>query len=55
MPYWLSAAIVALVIAAIGAFVVVKGLNTLRQKDPTPRETVETLQEDREWLRDQTR
>lgn len=55
MPYWLSAAIVGLVIAAIGAFLVVKGLNTLRQEDPTPRETVETLQEDKEWLRDQTR
>ncbi len=55
MPYWLSAAIVGLVIAAIGAVLVVKGLNTLRQEDPTPRETVETLQEDKEWLRDQTR
>ncbi len=55
MPYWLSAAIVGLVIAAIGAFLVVKGLNTLRQEDPTPRETVETLQEDKEWLTDQTR
>ncbi len=55
MPYWLSAAIVGLVIAAIGAVLVVKGLNTLRQEDPTPRETVETLQEDREWLKDQRR
>jgi len=55
IPYWLSAAIVGLVIVAIGSILVVKGLNTLRQEDPTPRETVETLQEDREWLRDQTR
>ena len=55
IPYWLSALIVGLVIAAIGAILVVKGANTLRQEDPTPRETVETLQEDREWLRDQTR
>ncbi len=54
-PYWLSAAIVGLVIAAVGAILVVKGLNTLRQEDPTPRETVETLQEDKEWLREQTR
>ncbi len=55
IPYWLSALIVGLVIAAIGAILVAKGANTLRQEDPTPRETVETLQEDREWLRDQTR
>ncbi len=54
IPYWLSAGIVGLVIAAIGAVLVVKGANTLRQEDPTPRETVETLQEDKEWLRDQT-
>jgi len=54
IPYWLSAAIVGLVIVAIGAVLVTKGANTLRQEDPTPRETVETLQEDREWLRDQT-
>ena len=55
IPYWLSAAVVGLVIAAIGAILVVKGLNTLRQEDPTPQETVETLQEDKEWLRDQTK
>ncbi len=55
IPYWLSAAIVGLVITAIGAILVVKGANTLRQEDPTPRETVETLQEDKEWLRDQTK
>ena len=55
IPYWLSAAIVGLVIAAIGAILVVKGANTLRQEDPAPRETVETLKEDKEWLRDQKR
>lgn len=55
IPYWLSAAIIGFVIAAVGLALVLKGANTLRQEDPTPRETVETLQEDREWLRDQTR
>ena len=55
IPYWLSAAIVGFVIVAVGAVLVIKGANTLRQEDPTPRETVETLQEDKEWLRDQTR
>ncbi len=55
IPYWLSAAIIGFVIAAVGVALVLKGANTLRQEDPTPQETVETLQEDREWLRDQTR
>jgi uncharacterized membrane protein YqjE len=55
IPLWLSALVVGLVIAAIGLFLVVKGANTLRQEDPAPQETIETLKEDREWLRDQTR
>ncbi len=55
IPYWLSALIFGLVIAAVGLFLVVKGANTLRQEDPTPRETVETLKEDGQWLKNQTR
>jgi uncharacterized membrane protein YqjE len=55
IPYWLSAAIVGLVIVAVGAILVVKGANALRQEDPAPRETVETLKEDKEWLKDQKR
>lgn len=54
VPYWLSALVVGLVISAVGAFLVVKGANTLRREDPAPRETVETLKEDREWLKNQT-
>ena len=54
IAYWLSAAIIGVVIAAVGAVLVVKGANTLRQEEPTPRQTVETLQEDKEWLKDQT-
>src|ERR687889_2659459 len=54
MAYWLSAAIIGVVIAAVGAVLVVRGANTLRQEEPTPRETIETLQEDKEWLKDQT-
>src|SRR5919112_146033 len=51
IPLWLSALVVGLVIAALGLFLVVKGANTLRQEDPAPQETIETLKEDREWLR----
>jgi uncharacterized membrane protein YqjE len=54
IAYWLSAAIIGVVIAAVGGVLVIKGANTLRQEEPTPRETVETLQEDKEWLKDQT-
>ena len=55
IPYWLSAGIVGLVIALVGLFLVVKGANTLRQEDPVPQETVETLKEDSQWLKNQKR
>ena len=55
VPYWLSAGIVGLVIALVGLFLVVQGANKLRQEDPAPRETVETLKEDSQWLKNQKR
>ena len=55
IPYWLSAGIIGLAIALIGLFLVIKGANTLRQEDPAPRETVETLKEDSQWLKNQKR
>jgi len=55
IPLWLSALVVGAVIALVGLILVIKGANTLRQEDPAPQETMETLKEDREWLRDQTR
>ena len=54
VPHRRSASIVGLVIYAVGASLMVKGANTLRRGDPAPRETVETLEEDREWLKNQT-
>ena len=54
IPVWRSAAVVGVGISAVGLGLAVKGANTLRQEDPVPRETVETLKEDREWLKDQT-
>ena len=55
IPLWLSAAIIGFVILVVGIILVVKGANTLRQESPAPQETVETLKEDSEWLKDQTR
>jgi hypothetical protein len=39
----------------VDLFLVGKGANTLRQEDPTSRQTVETLREDSRWLKNQTR
>ena len=54
IPLWLSALLVGLVVAAIGYFLVKRGLDALKQEDLTPRQTIETLKEDKEWAKDQT-
>jgi len=54
IPLWLSALLVGLVVAAIGYFLVKRGLDALKQEDLAPRETIETLKEDKEWAKDQT-
>ncbi len=52
---WLSAVLVGLSVAGAGGLLALKGIDALRREGVAPQETVETLQEDREWLRDQTR
>ena len=54
MPIWLAALIVALVVLAIGGVLVWSGLKTLQQESPAPQRTIQTLKEDKEWMRDQT-
>ena len=54
IPLWLSALLVGLVVAAIGYFLVKRGLDALKQEDLAPRQTIETLKEDKEWAKDQT-
>ena len=53
LPWWLSALIVGVVVAAIGYFLIRKGQTALKQLDLTPQETVETLKEDKQWLKEQ--
>ena len=53
IPLWLSALLVGLVVAAVGYFLVRRGLDALKQEDLAPRETLETLKEDKEWAKDQ--
>ena len=54
IPLWLSALLVGLVVAGVGYFLVRRGLDALKQEDLAPRETIETLKEDKEWAKDQT-
>ncbi len=55
IPMWLSALLVGLVVAAVGYFLVKKGLDALKKEDVAPRQTMETLKEDGQWIKDQTR
>ena len=55
IPMWLSALLVGLVVAGVGYFLVKKGLDALRTEDVAPRQTMETLKEDGQWIKDQTR
>jgi hypothetical protein len=53
--YGLGALIVGLIVAAIGAFLVNKGLNDLKQANLKPEQTIESLKEDKEWIQQQTK
>jgi predicted lipid-binding transport protein (Tim44 family) len=53
---WLAALIVAVVYAAIGAVLAQRGKDKIREAaPPAPEQTVETVKEDVEWARTQTR
>ncbi len=54
MPLWLAALLVGLV-AIAGYLLVRKGLDALKREDFTPRQTMETLNEDHKWAKDQTK
>ncbi len=54
IPLWLSALLVGLVVAGLGYFLVRRGLDALKQEDLAPRQTIETLKEDKQWAKDQT-
>jgi ribosomal protein S18 acetylase RimI-like enzyme len=49
---WLSAFFVGLSVAGVGSLLALKGIEALRQEGVAPQETLETLEENREWLKD---
>ena len=52
---WLSALIVAAVVLLIGGVLVMSGITNLKKEEIAPRQTIETLQEDKQWATEQTR
>lgn len=53
MDAWLAALIVGVVLAIAAAIAVQYGVTKLKEIDPTPRRTVETMRENKEWLTEQ--
>jgi len=53
IPLWLSALIVGLVVVGIGYALIQRGRSAMSRLDLTPRQTIETLKEDKEWAKDQ--
>jgi hypothetical protein len=38
----------------VGGYLVMRGINDLKNQSPVPQQTVETLREDQEWMKRQT-
>jgi len=55
LPWWIATLLVALVVGAVGAFLVMRGLNALKQANMAPERTIATLKEDVEWAKAQTK
>jgi fatty acid desaturase len=53
LPWWLASLIVGVIVAAVGALLVQRGLAALRRIDLAPRQTMETLKEDTQWAKEQ--
>lgn len=51
--YGFSALVVGIVVAVVAGILIMSALNALKNVDITPRQTVETIKEDAQWLKDQ--
>ncbi|MEW5744834.1 MAG: phage holin family protein [Nitrospirota bacterium] len=52
IPWWLSALLVGAVVAGIGYVLVKKGMDDLKRKEYVPKQTLETIKEDKRWLKE---
>jgi hypothetical protein len=55
LTWWLSALIVGLLVAGLGAYLVFQGLENLKHEELAPQQTIQTLKEDAEWAKAQTK
>lgn len=55
LDVWIAAAVVGIVLVAAGLLLIDRGRAQLRTASVVPKRTIETLQEDVEWARNQTK
>jgi fatty acid desaturase len=55
LPWWLAALIVGVIVAGVGYALVQKGLTALKHESLAPQQTIQTLNEDRQWAKEQMR
>jgi hypothetical protein len=53
MPAWGAALLVGVVVAAIGAYLIDKGIKALKSDNLAPERTISNLKEDARWLKEQ--
>jgi len=53
MPLWAAALLVGLAVTALGGVLVLRSLRAFGRFDPMPRKTIKTLEDDKQWLREQ--
>jgi hypothetical protein len=53
MPAWLAALLVGLVVGAVAWLMIGKAITALRNMELTPQETVESVKEDAQWIKEQ--
>ena len=53
VPLWLSALIVGVVLSIVAGVIVMSALNKLKETNLKPQETINSLKEDAQWLKEQ--
>lgn len=50
--WWVAPLVVGGIVAAVGYSMISKGVSTLKRQSPVPEKTIQSLQEDKQWLTD---
>ena len=53
MPAWLAALVVGLIVGCVAWLLISKAVANLRRTELTPQQSVESLKEDAQWIKDQ--